>query len=304
VFIPTPEEPAGENPPDGAINNYYLKQKSNTPVVLEITDAAGKLVRRFSSDDKPLDVDVNKLRHPTYWVRPPQILKNEPGMQRFTWDLMYPNPPSDSYELPISAIYKDTPFVPQGPAVPPGKYTIKLTSGGRTQTQTLTVRMDPRVTTPAAGLNQQFALSMRTYNGIIAVSELLDEVTGLREGLDYARKNAGTNTALIAEIDALDIKLVRLVNGPPPKPAVPVAVTDFALGRINSGLNTLLDVLQDADVAPSVQAAAASADLQAALLKANKSWGTIRDTDLPPLNTKLAAANITPIRIGVHRGDR
>ncbi len=64
-----PEEPAGQNPPDGAILNYYLKEPSKTPVVLEITDSAGKLVRRFASDDKPLDVDINKLRHPTYWVQ-------------------------------------------------------------------------------------------------------------------------------------------------------------------------------------------------------------------------------------------
>src|SRR5205814_3961044 len=123
-----PEEPAGQNPPDGAVINYYLKTASSTPIVLEILDAAGKLVRRFASNDKPLDVDVNKLRFPTYWIRPPQILKNEAGMQRFTWDRMYPNPPSEGYDLPISANYKNTPYVPQGPAVLPGKYTVRLTA--------------------------------------------------------------------------------------------------------------------------------------------------------------------------------
>ena len=58
-----PEEPAGQNPPDGAIINYYLRSPARSPIVLEITDAAGKLVRRFSSDDKPLAVDT-PIRRP------------------------------------------------------------------------------------------------------------------------------------------------------------------------------------------------------------------------------------------------
>ena len=78
-----PEEPMGQNPPDGAIINYVLKEKSATPVVLEIFDSTNKLVRRFASDDKPLPYDVNKLRFPTYWLRPPQILPSEAGMQPF-----------------------------------------------------------------------------------------------------------------------------------------------------------------------------------------------------------------------------
>src|SRR5204863_369127 len=103
-----PEEPAGQNPPDGAVINYYLKARSAAPITLEILDPAGKLVRRFSSDDKPLNVDWSKINPPDYWARPFQPLRNEAGMQRFVWDLTYPNPPSDRYDLPISAIVHDT----------------------------------------------------------------------------------------------------------------------------------------------------------------------------------------------------
>lgn len=83
-----PEEPAGQNPPDGAVINYYLKQPAKDPVVLEITDAAGKLVRRFASDDKPLDVSRSRINPPSYWIRPFHPLRNEAGMQRFTGDLL------------------------------------------------------------------------------------------------------------------------------------------------------------------------------------------------------------------------
>ncbi|MEP6789614.1 MAG: glycoside hydrolase, partial [Acidobacteriota bacterium] len=171
-----PEEPAGQNPPDGAIINYYLKERSKTPVVLEITDATGKVIRRFASDDKPLDVDLKRINPPLYWVRPFAPLKNEAGMQRFTWDLLYPNPPSDNYDLPISAIYKDTPWTPQGPAVLPGVYTLKLTVDGKSITQKLTVRIDPRVTTSTAGLKQQFDLSIQAYEGILRAKTLTAEV--------------------------------------------------------------------------------------------------------------------------------
>lgn len=258
-----PEEPAGQNPPDGAIINYYLKAAAKTPIVLEISDAAGKLIRRFASDDKPFDVNSVRINPPLYWARPFQPLKNEAGMQRFTWDLLYPNPPADSYDLPISAIYKDTPWTPQGPAVLPGVYTVKLTVDGKSYTQKLTVRMDPRVTTSAAGLRQQYDLSVQAYDGILRARALTASVQKQIADLDRSQP---TSPALP--------KLKALVGGGQQRggggaaAAAPVAVADFPLGRLAGAFTQLLDLLQDADVAPSTQAVAAARDLQSALNKA------------------------------------
>ena len=254
-----PEEPAGQNPPDGAILNYYLKEKSSTPITLEIYDSSNKLVRRYASDDKPLPVDENKLRFPTYWIRPPQILPNETGMQRFVWNLQYANPPAD-YDLPISAIYRDTPFVPQGPSVLPGSYTVKLTANGKTQTQKLTVKMDPRVKTPPAGLQQQFALSMQVYEGVKQTSAMLKEAEKLQEKLKTANNKE------------LETQLNQFLNG---KGNAPVAVAELPLNRLNDAFLTMLDLLQDADVAPSAQAVSAAQDLQTALAKSVKMWTDI-----------------------------
>ncbi|MEP6946374.1 MAG: glycoside hydrolase [Acidobacteriota bacterium] len=253
-----PEEPAGQNPPDGAIINYYLKQPSKSPVVLEVRDPAGKLVRRFASDDKPLKVDLTKVNPPEYWIRPFQPLKNEAGMQRFVWDLMYPNPPSDNYDLPISAVYMDTPWVPQGPAVLPGVYTLDLTVDGKTYSQKLNVRMDPRVTTPAAGLTQQFELSLQAYNGISRARMLADSVRKQIADLEKSQP-ASPNLA----------KLKALLDGSTPRGAA-AAVADMPLGRLAGAFTQMLDLLQDADVAPSTQAVAAARDLQTALEKAEK----------------------------------
>ncbi len=252
-----PEEPAGQNPPDGAIFNYYLKEPSRSPVVLEITNSAGKLVRRFSSDDKPLAVNLNRINPPDYWIRPFQQLKNEAGMQRFVWDLMYPSPPSDGYDLPISAVYKDTPFVPQGPSVVPGVYNVSLTVDGNKFTQKLTVRMDPRVKTPTLGLQQQFDLSLQTYFNI-----------------DQARRLSERIQREIAELERSDpkspkiAKLKLLLNGAPPKPGTSLELSEFPVVRLAGAFTQLLDLLQDADVAPSTQAVKAVDGLQRALIRA------------------------------------
>lgn len=252
-----PDEPVGQNPPDGAIINYYLSEPSRGPITLEILDAAGKTVRRFSSTDKPLPVDVNRLRFPAYWVRPFQPLRNEAGMQRFVWDLMFPNPPSDGYDLPISAIAGDTPLVPQGPAVLPGTYTVRLTVDGRSYTQPLRVRIDPRVKTAEIGLRQQFTLSMQAYEGITRAREL---TASLRKQLTDLEASKADPTK------AQRLKVV--LDGPqrPAGSATPLA--DMPLSRLAAAFTQLLDLLQDADVTPSSQAIAAAADLRKALAKA------------------------------------
>ena len=289
-----PEEPAGQNPPDGAVINYYLKARSASPITLEIVDAAGKTVRKISSDDKPLAVDMTRVNPPDYWVRPFQPLKNEPGMQRFVWDLMYPNPPSDRYDLPISAIYRDTPFVPQGPYVMPGRYTVRLTVNGQTYTQPLVVRMDPRVTTPAAGLQQQYDLSMRAYNGIIESTAMLAEIRKASDRLAAAHAKAGSNAALAREIESIQAS-IRSLTGAAARAGGPASgsIAEIPLSRLNGSFSSMLDLLQDADVTPTTQAVRDLSMLNADLARITAAWSAIKSTTLPALESKLTAAGIS-----------
>jgi photosystem II stability/assembly factor-like uncharacterized protein len=139
-----PEEPAGKNPPDGAILYYYLKSAAAGPMTLEVLDGAGKAVAHFSSEDKAPPVNP-ALDVPTYWLRPFQPLVTSAGMHRFIWDLH--GSPSGrggrGGEPSIAAVYMDTP-VNEGPWLPAGSYTVKLTVGGQSYTQSLTVKPDPR----------------------------------------------------------------------------------------------------------------------------------------------------------------
>lgn len=153
-----PEEPAGENPPDGAIIDYYLPHNASGAVTISIYDSAGTLVRKYSSADKPLPVSPD-IVVPTYWVRPTRIPGASAGMHRFLWDYRYPRPQSLGYDYPISAIPHDTPLSPQGVLALPGRYTVKLSVNGRTYAQPLTLKMDPRVPISAAALRAQFTLA-------------------------------------------------------------------------------------------------------------------------------------------------
>ena len=154
------EEPAGENPPDGAILDYLLGPAPASEVSLEIRDARGALVRRYASDDKPEPL-VEPLIVTADWARPALVLPKTPGLHRWVWDLRYAAPPATSREYPISAIPHRTPPEPEGPLVLPGTYTVALTVNGNTLTRTLTVAMDPRVKATVADLAAQHAAARR-----------------------------------------------------------------------------------------------------------------------------------------------
>src|SRR5208283_1655252 len=176
-----PEEPAGQNPPDGAMIDYRLNTEATGEVTLEIIDAAsGKVVRHFSSADKPEIIDPKQFNVPMYWVRPARTLSASAGMHRLIWDLTCPAPEVLTRDYPISAIYHDTPLYPLGATVLPGAYKVVLTVGGRNYTQMLDIRMDPRVKTSPGDLRRQFELDQKIAGALHQDYEVLQQVRSLR----------------------------------------------------------------------------------------------------------------------------
>jgi photosystem II stability/assembly factor-like uncharacterized protein len=214
-----PDEPAGRNPPDGAILYYNLKSAVSTPVTIEIFDSTKKLVRRYSSDDQPAAIDP-ELNVPTYWIRPRSIPEATPGMHRFVWDLRYPAPPAVDHEYPIAAIVHDTPRGPLGVAVVPGAYVVKLTASGKSYTQPLTVKMDPRVKTTPAGLLQQFTLEQR-------ITELM------RRSFEAAQKASGEQKTTLEAVNRELIGLLAAVQG---ADVAPTAAQASAVGELERKL--------------------------------------------------------------------
>jgi hypothetical protein len=287
-----PEEPAGQNPPDGAILDYYLKAEASSPVTLEILDDKGKLVRRYSSADKPEPVVEKDLDIPTYWIRPPHLLPASAGSHRFVWDLHYPPPEGGRRTYPMTAIYRDTPSVPMGPRVLPGQYVVRLKVGGKSYEQPLTVKMDPRVQTSAEGLAQQFELSLQCYEGVRQAREVLGQVRKLRAKIKEVRGKTGEGALAdaLAELDkkvgALEGTERRRGERPPDGPR------ERSLAGLAGELQRLQDVLQGADVAPTTQAVTACEETRKAVRDLEARWSELTDKEVKALNERLRQADL------------
>jgi len=218
-----PEIAAGENPPPGAIINYYLATNANGPVFLEVLDVTGKVVRSYSSADTAQNphpgvdpVAYTKVCQqrpnlpncglPLYWQAPPMVIGSRKGVYRFSWDMHY-----DPIERPDSEIgggddavgavphrtYPDS----RAPWVAPGNYSVRLTVNGEKFTQPITVRMDPRVKTPAADLARLNTLSKALYDEALSTHAAFTEARALSAKL--ASQSGADAAALRASIDSI-----------------------------------------------------------------------------------------------------
>jgi photosystem II stability/assembly factor-like uncharacterized protein len=264
-----PEEPAGKNPPDGAIINYRLAADAGTPVVLDILDEAGSAIRTFSSADsiEPIENDLNV---PTYWVRPQQRVATGRGTHRFVWDLHYPPPKVLGHDYPISAIYGDTPRFLLGPAVLPGTYTVRLTANGKSSTQPLTIKMDPRVQITDAGLRLQRNIGVRMNDAISRDFAALSEVRARRAHLRAQREGAKAKEDADSLV-ALDSLLANIETGARRGGAAGLVV-------LNEQLAGILDTVEGADAEPTTQVVAAAGDLEKALAALLSQWSDIQRT--------------------------
>jgi photosystem II stability/assembly factor-like uncharacterized protein len=287
-----PEVPAGQNPPTGAIVYYWLGARASGPVMLEILDAGGKLVRKYSSANRPETVNPVELNFPTYWVRPPQPLSAAEGMHRFNWDLRMAAPKSVSWNYPIAAIPHDTPRVPQGVLVPPGRYTARLTVDGRTYAQSFAVRMDLRVATSSAGLEAQYVLAEQIAGAMDRSYGVLQQARALREKLDAAKEKAGAGD-LRRTIEALQRKIDGIAG---------IRRGGTGLTRVNAKLTALLiggvqnGGVEGADVAPTVAQKLEFQELSGQLARLLAAWKEIRTSGLPGVNRELRKAGLPQVK--------
>jgi len=275
-----PDTPAGQNPPDGAILDYYLKSASSAPVTVEVFDKAGKLVRRISTTD-PAPQPNPDLEIPAYWVRPPHPLAGYAGFHRFFWDMHYPPVPGIKPEYQIAAVPWNTAPAPTSPWVMPGNYTVALTVNGRKYTQPLTVQMDPRVKTSAADLQKQFDLSQQVYQDLMAVQPVIEKATAAQAQLKSMREKAsGADAAKIDEaakqLESLQGGEGRRRRGPQPE----------NLTGVRSSLLAMLNILQEVDAAPTAQASAAVPKLHESAAKLLAQWQDVQTKVLAPLDVK------------------
>jgi hypothetical protein len=236
------------------------------------------------------------LAIPAYWLRPPQILSNRPGMHRFLWDMRFAPVPAERLEYPSQAIYHDTPQAASAPWVMPGNYTVKLTVNGRGYTEPLLLKMDPRVHTTQAELLQQFTVSKQLYDDQSTAQQALEQIRSLREKLRQSRERAGQG-AIADAIAGLDQKVSALEGSGGGRGGRGAAVGPDTMTSVNGSLGVLMRMIQGADVAPTSQALAAAADRRHALAGLLSRWTAIKAQDLASLNGQFKQAGLPNVTV-------
>jgi photosystem II stability/assembly factor-like uncharacterized protein len=290
-----PDEPAGANPPDGAIIDYYLAQASSAPVTLEILDTRGHVERKFSSADKP-DVTEEELKKqliPLYWLRPFRALPSDAGMHRWIWDLHYSAPHAVRHDYPIAAIPGDTPRYPLGPNALPGSYTARLTVNGKSYTEPLTVKMDPRIKISTVALKKKFDLEVHLASLLSQTSDAVSQAGSIREPLQKLTEQASGQAP--DALKAFQNKLVEVAGAQPGMaPPAPDVVT---LARTNSQVAGLYGRVWQADAEPTASEYEAVTSVEGDISDGMKRWNELKNSDLPALNRELRKANLPEVRI-------
>lgn len=265
VYPDTPipaDEPRGENPPSGAIIDYYVGRELSGSLTLEIVDAKGQVVRRYSSGDRP-EISEEELRKqpiPAYWMRPFRSLPMTPGMHRWVWDLRYEVPEALSRRFPISAVPHDTPRVPEGPLVLPGEYGVRLSAGGQVATTSVQVKADPRMKTAPSDLQRQVALERKL------ASMMTTSVRATKEARKVADELAKSSESSAKPLGAR----VRALLGTTPEK--PETNAPEPLNRLASEASSLYGEVGAADAAPTAVQMEAAAKVERELERSMARW--------------------------------
>jgi hypothetical protein len=304
---PTPWPPdmaTGENPPDGAIIDYYLGPKISGVVTLEVADSKGQLIARIKSDDPVPPLDP-RYPDPTLWARPPRVLSASPGHHRFLWDMQYPQVPGMSTGPDAEqAVPYNTPSVSTAPWVMPDRYTVRLIAGSKTLSEPLKIVMDPRVKTPSADLEEQFTVAKSIYDDSMRATAAIHEITVLHDQLkaraDQAPVAAAGNS-IESKLDAISGGSGRGGRGGGGGRGVPAGPAN--LNTVRLALARIEKEIENADQAPTdaqVEAWHITVQPLAGLLD---QWQQLKQTDLKALNWQLEREHLALINLNTQKID-
>ncbi|MGC2272770.1 MAG: hypothetical protein WA555_01190 [Candidatus Sulfotelmatobacter sp.] len=284
-----PEEPTAENPPSGAMIDYFLKSPAIS-VKLEIFDAQNKLVRGFSSEDKNPEPHA-PLAIAERWFPKPQVLEKTHGMHRFVWSLTWSSSGGSDAD-------EDTEYLnPSGPKAVPGVYRVRLTVDGQTQSQPLQIIMDPRSAASPEILQRQLQLGQQMFAETIEARRALAEIGSVQKQLldvqlDVQRKLGETHAGLKSALADAQTEIENILSNR-------AAGADKAPGlqEAYSGVASALRVVEGGDRAQPSQAITLYKKSAPGVDARIAQWATFKKTRMPQLNRKLREENRVPIAI-------
>jgi hypothetical protein len=281
--------PIGENPPAGALFYYFLKEDPKEPAKLEFLDEQGKVIRTYTSEEKKNDDAAQEgERDETIDHIPAKA-----GLNRFAWDLRYELPK----KIPM-AIYDSG--EPSGPLAMPGKYQVRLTVEGKSQTAPFEIKLDPRVSASAEDIRKQFELEVRLRDredemnkAILGIRDLRAQLLAMEKRLgsdDSTKPLVATSADLRKKTVAIEEELIQ-VNSKSSEDEANYPT------KLNSKLGYLQNVIDSADAAPTAAEVGVFADLDQRLEAQLAKWREVLGTDVPALNDAMRKNNIPLVGI-------
>jgi len=281
-----PEEPQANNPPDGAIVDYYLHGGA-TKVTLQVLGAQGRVIRHYSSEDKQ-SIKRPLLPIAERWFPKPQILETGAGEHRFVWDLA-----AGGSGAGVAGDDDDSTSIPPGPRVPPGTYTVRLTVDGKTMERPLQVTMDPRSSATQQVLEQQYSLASSIYEQTLSSRKAMAEIAGVESQLKKLEASGGSNPAYLTQaIDHALEKLQEIKGGDADEKG-----EEHGLAQANAGLGMALSVVESGDRTAPSQAVVIFHEMSKAAQAKIHDWELYKTTELGHVNAALARAHRAPMQI-------
>ena len=282
-----PEEPQADNPPDGAIVDYYLNEGAAN-VTLQILDAQGHVLRHFSSADKQT-VSRPLLPIAERWFPKPQELETTAGEHRFIWDLA-----AGSSGAGLDDDDDDEAGIPAGPRVPPGEYTLRLTVDGKTMQSPLHVTMDPRASATEQVLEEQFTLAESIYDRLRSAHKALAELEGVDSEL--TKLDAAGDPELRAAVEKAQSRLTAIRNGAAGAQEEE-GESDSGLAAAAAGLSSAQRMVESGDRTAPSQAVEIFHEMGHAAGERISDWERFKKDELAALNAALVKAHRKPLEV-------
>ncbi len=286
----------GKNPPNGVIVHYFFKQKPEDEVKLEFLDAQGRVIRTFSSRARPAETPSDPIAE--FFGQAPiqERVPAEAGMNRFVWDLRYPDPA----RVPGISTWGSA----RGPKVVPGTYQVRLTVGGKTLVRSFEVRKDPRVGATPEDFQEQFDLLLQIRDAITDVHEAANRIRDVKRQVEelirrlsdhpQGRTLTDSARAFRERLTRLEEELIQTRNEAPQDPL------NFP-PKLNNQLITLYGVVASADARPTAAARARWEELKAQVSRHLGDLQQMWERDLAELNRQMRDLGISPIFVAAPR---
>ncbi len=275
---------AGDNPPRGALITYSLAAKPEGEITLDVLDAAGTLVRRLSSILEPAFVTPDHPNWDPDSIEPKPALSTEPGLNRVSWDLAYQGPRW------VVGTRMEGSAPPNGPTVPPGDYTLRLTVDGHTAVRNLSVVPDPRTKVPAEDVKAEVRFALTIVERMTTIADMAGTIRDLRSQLTALdARLAGTpgqadlitlDKGLVARLDAIE----DTIHNPHAEVEYDILAGRNGGVRLYSRFNGLLDAANGHDGPPTQGMLEVAADLTSELATQQATLDELVSGDLAQFN--------------------